>query len=139
MNRIKPFARVLVVDDEGVIRSLLKEVLTGDGFEVDTASDGAEGLKRFQNNPADLVISDTHMPAMDGPAFVRALRSRQPRVPVIVMDSAGADESERDPRPPMARLTKPFALSEVRSAIARLQIIDGGAGRELPMHFDIAG
>ena len=57
---------VLVIDDERAIRSTLTEILSFEGYKVDEASDGAEGLKKIMANAYDCVICDIKMPKMDG-------------------------------------------------------------------------
>jgi two-component system response regulator (stage 0 sporulation protein F) len=118
---VKSLAHILVVDDEMVMRSLLSEVFEGDGYRVTTAEDGRSGLDRFCRHPIDLVISDTHMPVMDGPSFIRALRAIDPTVPVIVMNSFPDQVTSPEPSPSRisARISKPFDLSEMRQAVNR--------------------
>lgn len=83
---------VLVVDDELVIRSLLSELLSEDGFTVATAEDGKHGLEYVNSGHVDLVISDVHMPIMSGPELVAQLRKIDPQLPVIVLNSVpGSD------------------------------------------------
>jgi len=66
--------RILVIDDNAAIRELLRLVLEEEGYEVIEAADGAEGLRRYQAEPTDLVITDLEMPGMDGLELLRALR-----------------------------------------------------------------
>jgi DNA-binding NtrC family response regulator len=119
---VKPPTHILVVDDEPVMRSLLSEVLERDGHRVITAEDGRSGLDHFCRHPIGLVISDTHMPVMDGPTFIRALRAVDPTVPVIVMNSFPDHPvlPELSSNRMSARISKPFDLAEMRLAVARL-------------------
>jgi len=82
--------RVLVVDDDERIRSLLAEYLGTRGFEVDTASDGAVGLEALRARVPDLVVLDVMMPGKDGFEVVRELRAFS-RVPVIMLTARGDD------------------------------------------------
>src|SRR5512141_1591002 len=87
--------RVLIVDDEVVIRSLLSELLSEDGYTVATAEDGKRGLEYASNGQVDLVISDVHMPIMTGPELVAHLHDIDPNLPVIVLNSnPGHDVSQ---------------------------------------------
>ncbi len=116
---------VLIVDDELVIRSLLSEMLSEDGFTVATAEDGQRGLEYMNTGNVDLVISDVHMPLMDGPALVSELRKLDPDLPVIVLNSI----PDRDLPGPVqqdraiAFVNKPFDLQEIRRTISRLRPI----------------
>jgi two-component system, chemotaxis family, chemotaxis protein CheY len=81
--------RVLVVDDSVGARGRLAQALSTSGFEVHEASEGVEGLYRARLHAFDLVITDVHMPAMDGLVFIRELRKLgdYARTPVIVLTS----------------------------------------------------
>ncbi|GAB4314229.1 MAG: hypothetical protein Kow0074_01110 [Candidatus Zixiibacteriota bacterium] len=112
---------ILIVDDELVIRSLLSEMLSEEGFTVVTAPDGKSGLEMMNSGNVDLVISDVHMPVMDGTKLVSELRKMDPDLPVIVMNSI----PDRDIATPaddraIATVNKPFDLHELRTTIRRL-------------------
>jgi len=112
---------ILIVDDELVIRSLLSEMLSEEGFTVATAEDGAQGLELMNDGQVDLVISDVHMPVMDGGKLVAELRKLDPNLPVIVLNSI----PDRDIPAPgndraLACVNKPFDLNELRTTIDRL-------------------
>jgi len=66
--------RALVLEDDTIVASLEKAILEGEGFEVEVAGDGAEGLKRIRKNRYDLIISDIAMPKMRGDEFYRAVK-----------------------------------------------------------------
>src|SRR4029453_17515515 len=83
--------RVLVVEDETLIRACLAEGLEDAGYQVDTAPNGREALDRICECPPDAVLLDLLMPVMDGLEFLNQ-RSPQPRlaaVPVVVLSAAG--------------------------------------------------
>ena len=76
---------ILVVDDDlGICRSM-KEILEASGCRVETATDGAEGLRRIESGGIDLVISDVVMPHMDGYELYHAVQQRHPSLPVLMM------------------------------------------------------
>src|SRR6266545_2552495 len=111
--------RVLVVEDEALIRACLAEGLTDAGYEVVTAPNGAEALLRIREERPDAVLLDLLMPVMDGLAFLNA-RHAQPRlatVPVVVL-SAGGVSALRDATALRATavLSKPIDL-DVLSAV----------------------
>jgi CheY-like chemotaxis protein len=112
---------ILIVDDELVIRSLLSEMLSEDGFSVATAENGKRGLECVNRGGVDLVISDVHMPVMSGPELLSELKRTNPELPVIILDSI-PDRAREEPQAEMAEahLSKPFDLQELRDAIGRL-------------------
>jgi PAS domain S-box-containing protein len=84
--------RVLVVDDDmGVCRSI-QEMLTAEGCAVETASDGAEGLRRIETAEFDLVLTDVVMPEMDGYELYSVVRERYPNLPVLMMTAFHYDK-----------------------------------------------
>ncbi len=115
---------ILVVDDEVSVRNILRAVLTQLNFKVLTAADGTTALIQVAENQADLraVITDLHMPHMDGLAFVRVLKGRLPQVGIIVV-SGRLDEREADEFKLLgvhAVLEKPFTQEKL---VAALKII----------------
>jgi len=105
---------ILVVDDEPVLTSILTEFLTGEGFQVRTAPNGAVALDAQTHIPADLILSDIVMPIMDGYTLVEKLRQRGDHTPVVLMSAAGHFNG-------LARcvrfLRKPFDLDEVLALV----------------------
>jgi PAS domain S-box-containing protein len=77
--------RILVVDDDPGICHSLEEILEADGCLVETACDGAEGLRLIESAEFDLVLSDVVMPNMDGYALFKAVREQRPDLPVLMM------------------------------------------------------
>jgi len=82
-------ARILIIDDDDRIRRMLCRMLTREGYAVDDAADGAEGLVRFRNQPYDLVLTDLIMPKKEGIEMIIELKSEFPEVKIIAM-SGGA-------------------------------------------------
>jgi two-component system cell cycle sensor histidine kinase/response regulator CckA len=118
-------ATLLLVEDEDMVRAVAERALTRQGYTVITASDGEEGLARFEDSgPFDLVVSDVVMPNMDGPAMASQLRQRAPDLPILFM-SGYAEEQLRQTisLDQVHFLPKPFSVAQivdaVRSAIAQ--------------------
>ncbi len=82
-------SKIIVIDDEGDIRIVVAEVLKRAGHEVQTASDGGEGLAILAADGADLVITDIIMPGMDGISVMREVRKTHPGIPIIVISGGG--------------------------------------------------
>ena len=69
---------VLVVDDEAELSALIEDILEASGYQVETEADGAAALARLERDRFDLILSDVHMPGLDGPALYRELEHRRP-------------------------------------------------------------
>ena len=115
-------ARILVIDDDPDIRTFLEEILKSAGHEVILAADGREGVERYRNSPADLVITDLYMPIQDGPDTIRELRSCHPEVAVIAMSGSidtGTMLSIAQNLATVGILQKPFAPDELIAAVTK--------------------
>ena len=99
-------ARVLVIDDDEEIRTIVEHMLVGAGHQVEAALDGAEGLRLFGKRPPDLVLTDINMPGLDGHDVIAAIRVLHPEVPIIAVSGGGAI-------PPDELLLKASALGAV--------------------------
>ena len=112
-------ARILVVDDEESIRSLLQTILQRRHHDVLLAVSGAEGLEQFRQHAPDVTILDLKMTGMTGLQVLRTIRAEAPMAPVIVLTGAGTDEAEQEARAYgiTAFLTKQFSLHELGAAL----------------------
>ncbi|MBN1995855.1 MAG: response regulator [Anaerolineae bacterium] len=112
--------KVLVVDDSPQIREFVIEyVLRPNGFEIDQATDGAEGLQKVLSGKPDLVLMDYEMPKMTGIEVLRNLRAQGCKVPVILMTSHGSEQVAVEVFRLGAKdyLVKPFAAQEMLDTI----------------------
>lgn len=82
-------ARILIIDDERAIRKTLTEILGFEGYVIEEAADGEEGLKKFSEKNYDLVLCDIKMPKLDGIEFLEKARELNPDVPVIMISGHG--------------------------------------------------
>ena len=87
-------ARILIIDDEPQIRSMLKLMLERDGYDVIEAPDGVEGIKVYRQNPADLIITDLIMPNKDGIGMIIELKNEFPDVKIIAMSGGGLNKPD---------------------------------------------
>lgn len=119
--------RVLIVDDSDTVLNFLRMILESEKYEVDTASDGHEGLARASQSLPDVIITDSIMPGMDGFSLLHALRAdpATEAVPVIMLTSGDPHDPDhivRDPQPDAfvkkSANLEPL-LAEVREALKR--------------------
>ena len=82
-------ADILIIDDEKSIRKTLSEILSYEGYKIDEAGDGEEGLKKFSEKTYDLVLCDIKMPKLDGIEFLDRSKLINPDVPVIMISGHG--------------------------------------------------
>jgi DNA-binding NtrC family response regulator len=87
-------ARILIIDDETQIRSMLRLMLERVGYEVAEAPDGIEGIRKYRENPADLIITDLIMPNKDGIGMIIDLKKEFPKVRIIAMSGGGVNRPE---------------------------------------------
>ncbi len=88
--------RILVIDDDPNITTVLKRGLSYEGYQVDTAPSGKEGLDQARSRPPALVILDVMMPGMDGLEVCRRLRSADPALPIVMLTARdGASDEVR--------------------------------------------
>jgi len=80
---------ILIIDDEKAIRKTLSEILSFEGYKIDEAGDGEEGLKRFSEKTYDLVLCDIKMPKLDGIEFLDKAKMVNPDVPIIMISGHG--------------------------------------------------
>jgi CheY-like chemotaxis protein len=117
--------RVLVVDDDAAIRSVVAELLEDDGYVVDTARDGVQALQRARDAPPAAILLDLMMPVLDGWGFVEACRQQRIclDVPVVVMSAAHG----------LSELTRRLQQLGVRAVLAKP--FDAGALLALMQHY----
>ena len=86
-------ASILIIDDERAIRNTLSEILSYEGYKIEEAADGEEGLKKFTSAAFDVVLCDIKMPKMDGLEFLEKAKLVNPDVPIIVISGHGNIET----------------------------------------------
>ncbi len=129
--------RILVIDDEELMRSFLRDLLEGEGYEVIIAGDGEEGLALFEINSIDLVITDIIMPVKDGLDTILELKKKAPELPVIAISAGGNIPKERylavaGYMKNTRTLAKPFTGQELVSAVKeQLEFQDPAEGLSL--------
>jgi DNA-binding NtrC family response regulator len=121
VGSLNPKGRILVVDDEINARNALMELLTEDGYTVESAADGFKALGKAADFAPDLVLTDLKMPGMDGLQLLAKLREGGGDVPVIVMTAFGEVETAVRAMRDGARdyLAKPVNVGELSVVVAR--------------------
>ena len=106
--------KILVVDDDRSLCDLITDLLAGEGYAVSCAHDGLEALAAVERDPPDLIVTDVHMPRLDGAQLARRLRDSE--IPAILLSG--------DPNwahvPGVAFVPKPFDLDHLLTIVARL-------------------
>ena len=113
--------RILVCDDEKLIRASLEEHLRSEGYEVSQAEDGGQALKLIEEAPPDALIIDLKMPKMDGLSVLKALRDKEISLPTIVITARAGFDAAVDAIRLGAEgyMQKPFDLREVSHQLAK--------------------
>lgn len=114
--------KILVVEDEKKVASFIKRGLEEEGYTVELARDGEEGLKLIEGGIYDLILMDLMLPKMDGLQVIREMRSQNVRTPVLCLTAkdksddivSGLDSGSDD------YLTKPFAFIELLARVRAL-------------------
>ncbi|NBW75202.1 MAG: response regulator [Sphingomonadaceae bacterium] len=111
--------RILLVEDEDMVRAVAERALTRAGYTVTAAADGDEGLAYVEQGAEfDLVLSDVVMPGMDGPAMVREIRTRHPALPVLFMSGYAEEQLRKEiDIADVHFLPKPFTVQQVTDKV----------------------
>ncbi len=114
--------RILLIEDESDVLEMLQEILAVEGHTAETAEDGEAGLACFQAAAFDIVFTDMNMPGMSGLAVAAEIKKINPRIPVVLMTGwdVGCDSSELQAKGIDLLIKKPFAITDILSAIERL-------------------
>src|SRR5215203_5727111 len=130
-------SRVLVVDDEPQITRVLRTVLTSQGYQVRTASEGEAALTSFAEFRPELVITDLYMPHMDGVELCRRIRALSP-VPIIVLSVKGEEKTKVEALDSGADdyVTKPFGIDELLARVRAVLRRPAGVAVE-PSSFEL--
>jgi two-component system, NtrC family, nitrogen regulation response regulator NtrX len=89
-------AKILIIDDERAIRSVLKDILSNEGFTTEEAADGEDGLKKINNGSFDLILCDIKMPKVDGMELLQKLKETGNDTPIIMISGHGNIETAVD-------------------------------------------
>jgi two-component system sensor histidine kinase/response regulator len=120
-HRISEKGTILVIDDEQAMRDSCREVLTKDGYRIETAEDGDSGLDKVREIQPDLVLVDLKMPGLDGMEVLERINEIDPNIVSVVITAYATIESavEAMKRHAYDFLTKPFTPDQLRVVIKR--------------------
>jgi DNA-binding response OmpR family regulator len=117
--------RILLIEDEENLRTLIRLSLEKMGYAVTEARDGVEALALFNKRPVELVLTDLMMPEKEGLETIRELRKSHPKLKIIAMSGGGRTDARDNLK--MAKLfgattvfSKPFSLAELGKAVSAL-------------------
>jgi DNA-binding response OmpR family regulator len=111
--------RILIIEDDEEMRSLLRDFFEEDRFETDSVSNGSEAFRKLAKQTFDLIITDVRMPGLTGLDILPGIKKLQPQATIIVITSFGSDEVRRRAfeRGASAYLEKPIYFNKLRSLI----------------------
>ncbi|TET69515.1 MAG: response regulator [Candidatus Aminicenantes bacterium] len=108
--------RILIADDEEIVRILLAEALRSYDYEIDLVENGVEAMSHIDKKSYDLIITDYMMPKMDGLELTRRIRSKYPSTPILVVTGTGSvDDLLKSGA--MACIMKPFNILELQNMV----------------------
>ncbi len=118
-------AQIIVIDDDGAIRTLIRETLELLGHGVREAADGRQGMRAFRKHGADLVITNIFMPEQEGIETITELQEEQCPPPILAISGGGTSGYAEVLEEAMlfgatATLAKPFSLADLRTTVATL-------------------
>ncbi|ANY19878.1 Blue-light-activated protein [Tsuneonella dongtanensis] len=111
--------KILLVEDEDMVRAVAERALTRAGYSVTACADGEEGLAAVANGGEfDIVVSDVVMPGMDGPAMARAIRKAKPALPILFMSGYAEEQLRNDiDIADMHFIAKPFSVQQISDKV----------------------
>jgi DNA-binding NtrC family response regulator len=116
--------RILIVDDEAIVRETIKDDLMEAGYDVVEAHNGLEGVRQFKNGAIDLVISDLVMDEMDGLGVLKEVKKISPDTPVIIITAY--------PSPKMAKEARVLGASDIINKPAGMRTLFKAVRQHIP-------
>lgn len=118
--KVERAIRILVVDDEEIVRYVFRNYFAKMGYQMDEACDGVEALEAMKDTAYDFVIVDYRMPRLDGMQLLAEMRDLYPDLPAVIMTGHGSADVLEEARElgAVGGLNKPFRLDELESMLA---------------------
>ena len=120
MTALSPEPRILLVDDNTVVRDMLVDLVASLGYRADAAAGGEEALARFDKGQYTIVLTDLLMPGMSGWDVLAALRQRDAHLPVIIITGSPVVGDPRASQPGVAVVKKPVDVTALDATIKRM-------------------
>jgi DNA-binding NtrC family response regulator len=114
--------RIMIIEDDSEMRSLLKDFMEEEGYEVVSASNGSEALQKLSGEIFDLIITDIRMPGLTGLDIIPGIKKLQPQVPIMVITAFGSEEiyQKSRERGAFAYLEKPICFNKLGAIIREM-------------------
>ncbi len=114
--------KILIVEDDEAMRSLLKDILDAEGLATEAVSNGSDALQKLMDQPFDLIITDIQMPGLTGLDILPRIKKLQPRAPVIVITAFGSEKLRRRSieKGATGYLEKPVHIHQLRTLIEEM-------------------
>jgi CheY-like chemotaxis protein len=122
--------RILVVDDEPMVRALIARVLTDEGYEVISVADGRAALEaaRGAQGGFDLIITNNYMPGLTGPELIARVRQDFPSLPILHINDSSRKRAAQSLPEDVPTVYKPFSVATLREAVkGLLESANGGS------------
>jgi DNA-binding response OmpR family regulator len=122
LNFPQPVIKILIIEDDDEMRSLLKDFLEEEGYGVDTVGDGSEAFRGLARESFDVVLTDIRMPGLTGFDILPGIRKLQPKASVIVITAFGSEEVHQKvfERGADAYLEKPIYFQKLKNLIVEM-------------------
>lgn len=118
---MKAMGRILVVDDNNILRAVVAKMLSRLGYDVSSADSGESGLRILDKNIFDVVLSDYEMPGLDGAAFARIIKKKSPQTRVLIMTGDGNEAFFLNKNNAAdGIISKPFTMAKMDEALQSL-------------------
>ena len=115
-------ARILVVDDEPMVRALIARVLSDEGYEVVSVANGRAALTaaRASDGRFDLIVTNNYMPGLNGPELIARVRQDFPSLPILHIDDITHRRPTQNLPDDVPTVYKPFSVATLREAVRKL-------------------
>jgi ATP-dependent Lon protease len=121
-ENLTPKEKILIVDDEEIMRNFLLDVFIDEGYNLDLAVDGAEALEKISKNQYQLIITDIRMPGVDGTQVLKKAKESNPHVEVIVITGYASPQTKQECQRLGAAyyIAKPFQINQIRALVNKV-------------------
>ena len=132
--------RILIIEDDEEMRSLLEDVLDEEGFKTESASNGSEGLRKLSKESFDLILTDIRMPGLTGLDILPVIKRLQPEASVIVITAFGNEEIHRRSveKGAAGYLEKPIHMDKLKTLVHEMVSSKGKIDKKLGNSKDLA-